>query len=135
MSLMRKPVRQANREAAFNTGMSQGVAASCFTSSSVFFHILWFNLVKIVIDILPKPFVPISNLQQTSKRRVVAGCRIEGDRVVAMFELLGVQQIFTELLAQVHIHLTEGTLPFDEVVEMLKTNAHFWSLLRHIFLK
>ena len=36
-----------------------------------------------------------------------------------MFELLGVQQVFTELLAQVHIYLAEGTLPFDKVVEML----------------
>ena len=40
-------------------------------------------------------------------------------RTVAVFELLGIQQIFTELLAQVHIYLAEGTLPFDEVVEML----------------
>lgn len=36
-----------------------------------------------------------------------------------MFELLGIQHVLTELLAQVHIHLAEGTLPFDEVVEML----------------
>ena len=36
-----------------------------------------------------------------------------------MFELLGIQQVFTELLAQIYIHLAEGTLPFDEVVEML----------------
>jgi hypothetical protein len=36
-----------------------------------------------------------------------------------VFKLFGVQQVFTELLAQIHIHLTEGTLPLDEVVEML----------------
>ena len=36
-----------------------------------------------------------------------------------MFELFGVQQILTELLAQVHIYLAKGTLPFDKVVEML----------------
>ena len=36
-----------------------------------------------------------------------------------MFKLLGVQQVLSELLTQVHIYLAKGTLPFDEVVEML----------------
>ena len=80
---------------------------------------MWFNLVKIVIDILPKPFVPIGNLQQSSESGVVAGCRIEGYGAVAMFELLGIQQVLTELFAQVYIHIAEGALSFDEVVEML----------------
>ena len=35
MSLMRSPVRHENRAARFNTSYWQGVAASCFTSSSV----------------------------------------------------------------------------------------------------
>ena len=74
----------------------------------LFLYILWLNLFKVIIDVLPKPFVPIGNLQQSS----------EG-RVVAVFELLGIQQVFTELLAQIHIHITKGTLSLDEVVEML----------------
>ena len=88
---MRKPVIQANKEAAFRTGKSQGVAA-------FFLHILWFNLVKIVIDVFSKPFVSVSNLQQSSESRVVAGCRIERYGTIAVFELLGIQQVLTELL-------------------------------------
>jgi hypothetical protein len=42
-----------------------------------------------------------------------------------MFELFGIQQVFTELLAQVHIYLAEGTLPFDEVVEVLIDKCPF----------
>ena len=42
-----------------------------------------------------------------------------GYRAVAVFKLLGVQQVLSELLTQVHIYLAKGTLPFDEVVEML----------------
>ena len=36
-----------------------------------------------------------------------------------MFELLGVQQVFAETLAQIHVHFTEGTFALDEVIEML----------------
>ena len=37
------------------------------------------------------------------KRQVVAGCRIEGYRAVAVFKLLGVQQVLSELLTQVQM--------------------------------
>ena len=36
-----------------------------------------------------------------------------------MFELLGVQQVFAETLAQIHIHFTESTFALDEVVKVL----------------
>ena len=95
-------------------------ACLLYTSCQVFFlHILWFNLVKVVIDVFSKPFVPIGNLQQSSESGVVAGCRIEGYRAVAVLKLLGVQQVLSELLTQVHIYLAKGTLPFDEVVEKM----------------
>ena len=42
-----------------------------------------------------------------------------------MFELLGIQQVLTELLAQIHIHFAKGTLPFDEVVGMLIDKCPF----------
>ena len=94
MSLMRKPVRQANREAAFRTGMSQGVAARLlhFVQCQILFlYVLWLKLIKVVIDVFTKPFVPIGNLQQSSESRVVAGCRIEGYGAIAVFELLDIQ--------------------------------------------
>ena len=40
MSLIRNPVIQAKSDACFNTGIRQGVAASCFTSSSVRYSFL-----------------------------------------------------------------------------------------------
>ena len=43
-----------------------------------------------------------------------------------MFELLGVQQVFAETLAQIHIHFTESTFALDEVVKVL---VHESSLL------
>lgn len=90
---MRSPVRQANKEAAFRTGMSQGGGGKLlhFVQCQVLFlHILRFNLIKIVIDVFTQPFVSIGNLQQSSESGVVAGCRIEGYGAVAVFELLGV---------------------------------------------
>ena len=42
-----------------------------------------------------------------------------------MFKLLGVQQVLSELLTQVHIYLAKGTLPFDEVVEVLIDKCQF----------
>ena len=34
-------------------------------------------------------------------------------------ELFGIQQVFTESLAQIHIHVSKRTLPLDKIVEML----------------
>ena len=42
-----------------------------------------------------------------------------------MFELLGIQQIFAETLAQIHVHLTKRTFALDEVVEMLVHESPF----------
>ena len=85
----------------------------------LFLHFLRFNLIKIVIDILPKPLVPIGNLQQSSECGIVAGCRIERDGAAAAFKLLGMKQVLAKLFAQVHIHLAKRAMALDEVVEML----------------
>ena len=43
-----------------------------------------------------------------------------------MFELLGVQQIFSETLAQIHIHFTESAFALDEVIKMLVHESPFF---------
>ena len=42
-----------------------------------------------------------------------------------MFELLSIQQIFAETLAQIHIHLAKSAFALDEIVEMLVHESPF----------
>ena len=42
-----------------------------------------------------------------------------------MFELLSIQQIFAETLAQIHIHLAKSAFALDEIVEMLVHKSPF----------